>query len=145
MKKYMKKIVMTMAVCAMGVTAFAAEPAFDSPKEEAAFWIQEKAVEAWNVATIPERIGGECYSRPLYAAPAFDTAEQEAMHWKKEKAKQAWEIATIPEMIGGEGYSRPLYAVPAFDTAEQEASYWQKQAAKADWEEAHANRLTVTP
>ena len=145
MKKYMKKIVMTMAVCAMGVTAFAAEPAFDTAEQEAMHWKKEKAKQAWEIATIPEMIGGEGYSRPLYAVPAFDTAEQEAMHWKKEKAKQAWEIATIPEMIGGEGYSRPLYAVPAFDTAEQEASYWQKQAAKADWEEAHANRLTVTP
>ena len=93
MKKYMKKIVMTMAVCAMGVTAFAAEPAFDTAEQEAMHWKKEKAKQAWEIATIPEMIGGEGYSRPLYAVPAFDTAEQEASYWQKQAAKADWEEA----------------------------------------------------
>ena len=50
MKNYVKKMVMTMAVCAMSVTAFAAEPVFDSPQEEAAFWAQQKQAAAWEEA-----------------------------------------------------------------------------------------------
>ena len=76
MKKYMKKMVMAMAVCAMSVTAFAAEPVFDSPQEEAAFCAQQKQAAAWEEAHGNYNISRE---NPVYfvIAPAFDSPQEE--------------------------------------------------------------------
>ena len=75
MKKYMKKIVMTMAVCAMSVTAFAA-PAFDTPQEEYIYNLQEKANQLWEEKyNLANQVG--CDDPVLYAVPAFDSPQEE--------------------------------------------------------------------
>ena len=124
MKNYMKKMVMTMAVCAMSVTAFAAEPVFDSPQEEAAFCAQQKQAAAWEEAHGNYNITRE---NPVYFVTAnpFDNPQEEAAFWAQQKEQAAWEEAHGNYNISREN---PVYFViaPAFDSPQEEYDFYHK-------------------
>lgn len=122
MKNYMKKMVMAMAVCAMSVTAFAAEPVFD--REEATFWAQQKQAAAWEEAHGNYNITRE---NPVYFVTAnpFDNPQKEAAFWAQQKEQAAWEEAHVNYNISREN---PVYFViaPAFDSPQEEYDFYHK-------------------
>lgn len=125
MKNYMKKMVM-MAVCAMSMsmTAFAAEPAFDSPQEEYVYNLQEKANRLWEEDhNLANQVG--CDDPVLYAVPAFDSPQEEYTYNLREKERQKWEEDyNLANQVGCD--DPVLYAGPAFDSPQEEYDFYHK-------------------
>ena len=112
MKKYMKKMVMAMAVCAMSVTAFAAEPVFD--REEATFWAQQKQAAAWEEAHGNYNITRE---NPVYFVHLRLTIPRKKLHSGRSRrnrllGKKPTGITTSPVKIRFTLSLRRLLIVP---------------------------------
>lgn len=122
-KMNLKKLTaMVMAVCAMSAAAFAAEPAFDSPQEEATFWAQQQEKDAWMEA----HTNNVAVENPHYyvIAKPFDTPEQEAVFWAQRQQKNAWmEAHTNNTAVENSHYY--VIAKP-FDTPQEEYDFYHK-------------------
>ena len=81
MNKKAKAIVMAMAVSMISaVSVCAAEPAFDSPQQEAAAYRAAQAQQAWE-DMYAARVNGE--NQDYHAVPAFDSPEEEAAAYQQ--------------------------------------------------------------
>ena len=95
MNKKVKAIVMAMAVSMISaVSVCAAEPAFDSPQQEAAAYRAVQAQQAWD-DMYAVKVNGENMS--YHAAPAFDSLQQEtAVYQQKEQTRLQNEKVAAP-------------------------------------------------
>lgn len=76
MNKKVKAVLAAMVVsCVSMISVCAAEPAFDSPQQEAAAYRAAKAQQAWD-DMYAVKVNGE--NMTYHAAPAFDSPQQEA-------------------------------------------------------------------